>query len=122
MVPLGEPRTEPIKGWGQTDQCNVIVYCSLSWTTTSKNDSLTTHTENMMQDIKDAEEKLKEVTTYSVEPLPSIPVLVPYKAFNNLAELPVGSVYIVTALGYAKHYGKDNLVVQLDNGVSYQAG
>ena len=114
--------TLTIKGWSRTEQCNVIVYCSLSWTTTSKNDSLTTHTENTLQDIKDAEEKLKEVTTYSVEPLPSIPVWVPYRALNNLAELPVGSVYVVTALGYAKHYGKDKLVVQLENGVSYQAG
>ena len=114
--------TLTIKGWGRTEHCNVIVYCSLSWTTTSKNDSLTTHTENTLQDIKDAEEKLKEVTTYSVEPLPSILVWVPYRALNNLAELPVGSVYVVTALGYAKHYGKDKLVVQLDNGVSYKAG
>ena len=75
-----------------------------------------------MQDIKNTEEKLKEVTTFSVEPLPSIPVWVPYKALNNLAELPIGSVYTVSGIGYAKHYGKDKLVVQLDNGVSYQVG
>ena len=81
-----------------------------------------THTENMLQDIKDTKEKLKEVTTYSFEPLPSIPVRVPYKALNNLAELPIGSVHAVSGIGYAKHYGKDKLVIQLDNGVSYQAG
>ena len=75
--------TLTIKGWGWTEQRHVIVYRSLSWTTTSKNDSLITHTENTLQDIKNAEEKLKEVTTYSVEPLPSIPVWVPYKALNN---------------------------------------
>ena len=114
--------TLTIKGWGRTEQRNVIVYCSLSWTTSSKNDSITVQTENTLQDIKNAEEKLNKVTTYSVEPLPSIPVWVPYKALNNLAELPVRSVHVVTALGYAKHYGKDKLVVQLDNGVSYQAG
>ena len=74
-----------------------------------------------MQDIKNAEEKLKEVMTYSVEPLPSILVWVPYKALNNLAELPLGSVHAVSGIGYTKHYGQDKLVVQLENGVSYQA-
>ena len=62
------------------------------------------------------------MTTYSVEPLPFIPVWVSYKALNNLAELPVGSVHALAGIGYAKHYGQDKLVVQLDNGVSYQAG
>ena len=114
--------TLTIKGWGWTEQHHVIVYCSLSWTATSKNDSLIKHTENTLQDIKNAEEKLNEVTTYSVEPLPAIPIRVPYKALNNLAELPIGSVHDVSGIGYAKHYGKDKLVVQLDNGVSYQAG
>ena len=79
-------------------------------------------TENALQGIKNTEEKLKELTTSSIEQLPSIPVLVPYKALNNLAELPIGSVHAVSGIGYAKHYGKDKLVVQLDHGVSYQAG
>ena len=79
-------------------------------------------TENTLQDIKNAEEKFNEVTTYSVEPLPSFPVWVPYKALNNLAELPVGSVHAVSGIGYTKHYGQDKLVVQLGNSVSYQAG
>ena len=114
--------TLTIKGWGWTEQRHVIVYCSLSWTSTSKNDSLIKHTENTLQDIKNAEEKLNKVTTYSVESLPAIPIRVPYKALNNLAELPIGSVHDVSGIGYAKHYGKDKLVVQLDNGVSYQAG
>ena len=76
----------------------------------------------MLQDIQDTEEKLNEVTTYSVEPLPSIPVWVPYKALNNLAELPVGSVNAVAGIRYTRHYGQDKLVVQLENEVSYQAG
>ena len=84
--------------------------------------SITTQTENMLQDIKNAEEKLNEVTTYSVKPLPSFPVWVPYKALNNLAELPVGSVHALAGIGNAKHYGQDKSVMQLDNGVSYQAG
>ena len=99
--------TLTIKGWGRTEQRNVIVYCSLSWTTTSKNDSITVQTENTLQDIKNAEEKLNEVTTSSVEPLPSIPVVVPYKALNNLAEFPVGSVHALAGIGNAKHYGQD---------------
>ena len=84
--------TLTIKGWGRTEQRNVVVYCSLSWTTTTKNDSLALHAENILQVIMDAEEKLKEVTTYSAEQLPAIPVWVQLKALNNLAELPVGSV------------------------------
>ena len=114
--------TLTIKGWGRTEQCHVIVYCSLSWTTTSKNDSLIMQTENALQGIKNKEEKLKELTTSSIEQLPSIPVLVPYKALNNLAELSIGSVHAVSGIGYAKHYGQDKLVVQLDNGMTYQAG
>ena len=114
--------TLTIKGWGRTEQRNVIVFCSLSWTTTSKNDSLTIQAKNLLQDIQNAEEKLKEVTTYSVEQLPAITVWLPYKALNNLTELPVGSVHVVTGIGYAKHYGQDKLVVQLDNGKTYQAG
>ena len=43
--------TLTIKGWGWTEQRHVIVYYSLSRTTTSKNDSLITHTENTLQDI-----------------------------------------------------------------------
>ena len=76
----------------------------------------------MLQDIQDTEKKLKEVTTYSVKTLLSIPVWVPYKALNNLAELSIGSVHAVSGIGYAKHYGKDKLVVQLDKGVTNQAG
>ena len=76
----------------------------------------------MLQDIQDTEKELKEVTTYSVKTLPSIPVWVPYKALNNLAELPTGSVHAVSGIGYAKHDGRDKSVVQLDNGLSYRAG
>ena len=76
-------------------------------------------TENVLQDT---EEKQKEVTTYSAERLPTIPVWVPYKSLTNLAELPVGSVHAVSGIGYCKHYRQDKLVLQLDNGLQYQAG
>ena len=76
----------------------------------------------MMQDVKEVEDKLKEVTAYSVEQLPVISVWVPYKTLNNLAELPIGSIHKVTALGYAKHYGTDKLVAQLTDGALCQAG
>ena len=114
--------TLTIKGWGRTKQHHVIVNCSLSWTITSSNDSLNMQTENLLQDIKDTEEKQKEMTTNSVERLPTIPVWVPYKSLTNLAELPVGSVHAVSGIGYCKHYRQDKLVVQLDNGMQYQAG
>ena len=100
----------------------MIGHCSLSWTITSRNDDLNIQTENFLQDIKDTEEKQKEVTTYSVEHLPTIPVWVPYKSLTNLAELPVGIVHAVSGIGYGKHYHQDNLVVKLDNGMQYQAG
>ena len=111
--------TLTIKGWGRTKQHHVIVNFSLSWTITSKNDSLNMQTENLLQET---EEKQKEVTTYSAEQLPTIPVWVPYKSLTNLAELPVGSVHAVSGIGYCKHYCQDKLVVQLDNGMQYQAG
>ena len=34
----------------------------------------------------------------------------------------MGSAHVVTGIGYAKHYGLDKLVVQLDNATTYQAG
>ena len=76
--------TLTIKGWGRTKQHHVIVNFSLSWTITSRNDSLNMQTENVLQDT---EEKQKEVTTYSAERLSTIPVWVPYKLLTNLAEL-----------------------------------
>ena len=111
-----------IKGWGRTEQRNVIVYCSVLWSCVSENNSLAMLTDEMKQDINKTETKLQEGTSKSVIQVPVIPVWVPYKTLNNLTELPIGSIHKVTAIGYAKHYGTDKLVVQLEDGTLYQAG
>ena len=110
-----------IKDWGRTEQRNVIVYCSVLWSSVSENDSLAMLTDEMKQDINKTETKLQEGTSKSVIQVPVIPVWVPYKTLNNLTELPIGSIHKVTAIGYAKHYGTDKLVVQLEDGTLYQA-
>ena len=48
--------------------------------------------------------------------------MVPYKHMRNLAELPLGSSHTVMAVGYIDHYGREKLVVKLDDGILYQAG
>ena len=48
--------------------------------------------------------------------------MVPYKHLQNLVELPLGSTYTVSAVGYIEHYGQQKLAVKLDNGVIFQAG
>ena len=109
-----------IKGCGRTEQRYVIVYCSVLWSSVSENDSLAMLTDEMRQDINKKETKLQEGTSKSVIQVPVIPVWVPYKTLNNLTELPIGSIHKVTAIGYAKHYGIDKLVVQLEDGTLYQ--
>ena len=111
-----------IKGWGRTEQRNVIVYCELTWTSKSPDDCLAIQTENLQKDIECANEKLQEVTAQKTEELPNITVWVPYKTLPNISELPIGSLCVVTGKGLANHYGQDKLVLQLENGLSYQAG
>ena len=111
-----------IKGWGRTEQRHVIVFCSVFWSCVSENDSLVMLTDEMKQDINKTETKLQVVTSKSVIQVHVIPVWVPYKTLNNLTELPIGRLHKVTAIGYAKHYGTDTLVVQLEDDTLYQAG
>ena len=101
---------------------NIIVYCSVLWSYVSEKDSLGMFTDEMKQEINKTETKLQEGTSKSAIQVPVIPVWVPYKTLNNLTELPIGSIQKVTAIGYAKHYGTDKLVVQQVNCTLYQAG
>ena len=110
-----------IKRWCRTEQRHVIIYCSVLWSCVSENDSLAMLTDEMKQYINKTETKLQEGTSKSVIQVPVIPVWVPYKTLNNLTELPIG-IHKVTAIGYAKHYGTDKLVVQPEEGTLYQAG
>ena len=75
----------------------------------------------MKQEINETETKLQEVKSKSAIQLPVIPVWISYKTLNNLTELTIGSIHKVTAIGYAKHYGTDKLVVKLEDGTQYQA-
>ena len=69
--------------------------------------------------------KLKDTMTQSnVQALPLLAreAMVSYKHLPNLTELPVGSTHTVTAIGHLEHYAHQKIVVQLDDGVIYQAG
>ena len=47
--------------------------------------------------------------------------LLPYQEYSNLVSLPLGSTKKISAIGYAKSYGGNRLVVQIDD-TFYQAG
>ena len=88
-------------------------------------DSIKSLPEQVTREIQ--EEKLKMACAYSTLSVESPPVLtreemVPYKHVRNLAELPLGSTHTVTAIGYIDHYRQEKLVVELDDGILYQAG
>ena len=74
-------------------------------------------TDKIKQEINETETKLQEVKSKSVIQVPIIQVWIPYKTFNNLTELTIGSIHKVTTIGYAKHYATDKLVVQLEAGI-----
>ena len=50
-----------IKGWGRTEQRNVIVYCSVLWSSVSENDSLVMLTDEMKQHINKTETNYKKI-------------------------------------------------------------
>ena len=64
----------------------------------------------------ETETKSQEGTSKSALQVPVIPVWVPYKTYNNLTELPIGSIHKVTAIEYAEDYGTDKLVARLEDG------
>ena len=57
----------------------------------------------------------KELTTVGQDNL------LPYREYRNLTELPLGSANKVSAIGYAKSYGEERLVVKIGDNF-YQAG
>ena len=114
-----------ITGWSRTPQRHVIVYCNLTLAAEMEKDSIKSLREQMTREIQ--EEKLKMACADPTISVDSPPFLVreetvPYKHMQNLAELPLGSTHTVTAIGYIDHYGQQKLVVQLDDGTTYQAG
>ena len=57
----------------------------------------------------------EELTTFGQDNL------LPYREYRNLTELPLGSANKVSAIGYAKSYGEERLVVKIGDNF-YQAG
>ena len=58
-----------------------------------------------------------------VKEMPTIPRenLLPYREYENLMVLPVGSVHKIDAIGHITHYGTPRLVVKISENI-YQAG
>ena len=57
----------------------------------------------------------EELTTLGQEDL------LPYREYSNLTALPIGSTNKVSAIGYAKSYGGERLVIKIVD-TFYQAG
>ena len=83
--------------------------------------------EQVTKEIREQTAKLTKMQAEPTTPSKALPILtreemVPYKHLKNLAELPLGSTYILVAIGYVEHYGQERLVVKLADGTIYQAG
>ena len=112
-------------GWGRTPQRNVIVYCNLTLPAEMEKDSIKSLREQITREIQ--QEKSKMACVHSTMPMDSTPVLareemVLYKHMQDLAELPLGSTHTVVTVGHIEHYGQQELVVKLGDGILYQAG
>lgn len=116
-----------ITGWGRTPQRHVVVYCNLIFTEHMEKYSLKTIRYSLTKEMTEQRVQMESAlaaATNSATPLPQLAreEMVPYKHCKNLAELPLGSIYTVVAIGYSEHYGQQKLVVKLDDGSLYQAG
>lgn len=116
-----------ITGWGRTPQRNVIVYCNMTLTEGREKFSLKSIQRNLEKEITVQKEQLETVQAEALNnstPLLQLTreELIPYKHCKNLADLPLGSIYTVTAIGNSEHYGQQKLVLKLDDGSLYQAG
>jgi hypothetical protein len=116
-----------VTGWGRTPQRNVIVYCNITLTKDMQKHSIKCLREQVTKEIREQTAKLTKMQAEPTTPSKALPILtreemVPYKHLKNLAELPLGSTYILVAIGYVEHYGQERLVVKLADGTIYQAG
>lgn len=111
-----------ITGWGRTDQRHIIVYCSLALSDVVTDDCIPSLKQTVEHEIDICHEKLTTVQDDTSTALPNIPIMVPFKHFPSLSELPVGTCREIIASGYASHYGQNRLVVKLADDNLYQAG
>jgi hypothetical protein len=116
-----------VTGWGRTPQRNVIVYCNITLTKDMQKHSIKCLREQVTKEIREQTAKLTKMQAEPTTPSKALPILtreemVPYKHLKNLAELPLGSTYILVAIGYVEHYGQERLVVKLADDTIYQAG
>ena len=72
---------------------------------------------------KNLNEELKKSTLvdYIAIPTKTREELLPYKENPELVTLPIGTIREIEAIGWSESYGKDRLLVQIDN-IMYQAG
>ena len=96
-----------VTGKGNAFNGHKIVYCKF-----------------LLNGKEEEEEKPKQLPVQNVDTVtPVIPRenLLPYQDYPNLNALPIGSVHNVDGWGFVKHYGRDRLVVSLDEKI-FQAG
>ena len=107
--PEQELATLAITGRGTNSYGHITVYCSFNL----KNCENPTRSESACTSKTECEKHVAEIVTQEH--------LLPYREYNNLSLLPIGSTHRVSALGYAKSYGGERLVIKIGD-TFYQAG
>jgi len=112
-----------ITGRGYTKDGFVMVYCNFDLCI-NQADCVPSLIKETTKEIAACKENIAEASKIEMHPLPVINTenILLYKDLDNLCVLPLHTCHCVTAIGYKKHYGKDKLVVKLDDGNMYQAG
>ena len=107
-LPEQELATLTITGRGRNSYGHTTVYCTFDFKAKGI-------LENRIVSQTKKECDKKEMTIVEEDHL------LPYREYNNLVSLPLGSTKKISAIGYAKSYGGNRLVVQIDD-TFYQAG
>ena len=107
--PEQELATLAITGRGTNSYGHITVYCNFNL----KNCENPTRSESACTSKTECEKHVVEIVTQEH--------LLPYREYNNLSLLPIGSTHRVSALGYAKSYGGERLVIKIGD-TFYQAG
>ena len=112
-----------ITGRGTNPYGNITVQCTfkiLEFVIDSSIPKLRSQTEAQLAKYKS--DIADDVVTGNLQiPLMDREHLRPYKEYQNLTILPVGSIHKIMGIGYISHYGMERMVVKLQDSV-YQAG
>ena len=113
-----------IHGQGSNMYGNVTVYCDLRMNQTDDESSVDKLKTDTIFKIDKCQKDLTATTSNICSEIEIIPRenLLRFGDYENLRCMAVGSVHRITALGYIEHYGRDRLVVKLENNNFYQAG